>query len=259
MNSENPKIVASQVTKPIQLLAAWLVGLIAIDSTFLGASALISSPDWAAGALVVAAIANVPIFLACLFLLQTRFRPEMQEDSFYSRHLERRYSEQTQKFTTIEIPAPASEKPHGFDAVAHVTTTVKKSTYLAVNDLMPNYLQILNKLADVGLRPSETFGSTSVSKEAPSVFIVCVGGNTPARVAKKIIAAVQDCGLEGVGIGHEPGDRDRVYVGAYSYDESDNFLPVESEDFAKLLGADLPDAAFFRILSQYDPYLVVDD
>lgn len=86
------EIKPERITKPIQLLAAWLAGLAIVDGAFLTAAANIGKPDWIAGALVVAAILNVPIFLFSLFLLQTKFRPEMQEDSYYSQYLERRHS-----------------------------------------------------------------------------------------------------------------------------------------------------------------------
>ena len=82
------RIQPHKVTKPLQLLAAWLVGLVAIDTAFLAAANMIEVPIWAPALLVVAAVVNVPIFLVCLFLLQTRFRPEMQEDEYYSRYLE---------------------------------------------------------------------------------------------------------------------------------------------------------------------------
>lgn len=83
------KINPSQVTKPIQLLAAWLVGLILINGSFLGAAKVITAPSWASGLLVIAAVINVPIFLVLIFFLQTKFRAELQEDTFYSKHLEK--------------------------------------------------------------------------------------------------------------------------------------------------------------------------
>jgi len=85
---DNQKIPVEKVTKPIQLLAAWLTGLILIDAAFLAAANTLTEPTWAKGALIIAAITNVPLFLAAIFLLQTKFRPEMQEDSFYSKYLE---------------------------------------------------------------------------------------------------------------------------------------------------------------------------
>lgn len=81
-------IVPERITKPIQLLAAWLAGLILVNGSFLGAASAIASPEWARAALIVASIINVPLFLSCLFLLQTKFRPEMQEDSYYAKYLE---------------------------------------------------------------------------------------------------------------------------------------------------------------------------
>ncbi|MDP5215564.1 hypothetical protein ORJ66_21200 [Pseudoalteromonas tunicata] len=83
------KINPNQVTKPIQLLAAWLVGLILINGSFLGAAKVITVPSWAPGLLVIAAVINVPIFLGLIFFLQTKFRAELQEDTFYSKHLEK--------------------------------------------------------------------------------------------------------------------------------------------------------------------------
>ncbi|MFZ6641794.1 hypothetical protein ACO0LL_18795 [Undibacterium sp. TC4M20W] len=89
------QIRPDKVTKPIQLLAAWLVGLIVVNASFLLGAQQITNPPWASSLLVVAAVANVPIFIIALFLLQTKFRPQMQEDSFYAQYLktEREYSQ----------------------------------------------------------------------------------------------------------------------------------------------------------------------
>jgi len=66
------KIVPEKVTRPIQLLAAWLTGLVIIDGSFLTVATQIANPIWASGALVIAAIVNVPLFLISIFLLQTK-------------------------------------------------------------------------------------------------------------------------------------------------------------------------------------------
>lgn len=81
------RIDPRMVTKPLQLLAAWLVALIVLDTAFLTAAATIRTPDWASAVLVIASVGNVPIFLFGMFLLQTKYRPEMQEDSYYSVYL----------------------------------------------------------------------------------------------------------------------------------------------------------------------------
>jgi hypothetical protein len=111
MSTENIK--PEKITKPIQLLAAWLLGLILINASFLTAASQISKPDWAAGMLLIAAVANVPTFLFSLFLLQTKFRPEMQEDTYYSKYLERKYNEAINNKTnqkTIEEEQKATEE-----------------------------------------------------------------------------------------------------------------------------------------------------
>lgn len=86
------EIKPKHITKPIQLLGAWLAGLAIIDASFLTAASTINTPSWIPGLLSIAAVINVPIFLFSLFLLQTKFRPEMQEDTYYSQYLDKKYS-----------------------------------------------------------------------------------------------------------------------------------------------------------------------
>jgi hypothetical protein len=85
-----PKIEAHKITKPIQLLAVWFSALVLIDSAFLVAAAKIGSPTWVAPMLSIAAVVFVPLFLAAAFLMQTVFRPQLQDDSHYSEWLKRR-------------------------------------------------------------------------------------------------------------------------------------------------------------------------
>lgn len=90
------KIEAHRVTKPIQLLAAWLIGLVLVDGIFLGA-AMSLGDAWERSLLVIAAVLNVPGFLLAIFLLQTKFRPELQEDAFYYEYISKKTS------STLEI------------------------------------------------------------------------------------------------------------------------------------------------------------
>ncbi len=84
------QIVPEKINSPIQLLAAWFVALIVLDGAFLTAAGIVVSPSWLPVILVIAAILNVPLFLICMFLLQTRFRPEMQTDEHYSEYIKQR-------------------------------------------------------------------------------------------------------------------------------------------------------------------------
>lgn len=80
-------IQAHRVTRPFQLLAAWLVALLVLVGSFLTSAKVISEPSWAPGVLVMSAVLAVPCFLACMFLLQTKFRAQMQEDQYYTEYL----------------------------------------------------------------------------------------------------------------------------------------------------------------------------
>lgn len=82
------RIEPHKITKPIQLLAAWLIGLVLVNGSFLAAATSIAEPSWIRVLLTIACVINVPLFLAAIFLLQTKFRPEMQEDTYYSKYLE---------------------------------------------------------------------------------------------------------------------------------------------------------------------------
>lgn len=115
------KIETKNVTKPIQLLAAWLIGLILVNSSFLAGAASITSPDWAAGTLVIAAICNVPLFLISIFVLQTKFRPEMQEDSYYSKYLESRTGESE----SVQILPSTDNSKAMISEINHVKESMK--------------------------------------------------------------------------------------------------------------------------------------
>lgn len=81
------KIEAHKINKPIQLMAVWFITLGMIDSAFLYAASKITQPAWISPTLAISAIAFVPIFLISVFLMQTVFRTELQEDRYYSEWL----------------------------------------------------------------------------------------------------------------------------------------------------------------------------
>jgi len=100
----NSNIEPNKVTKPIQLLAAWLVGLIIINGSFLSTATLLNEKNYVLSAvLVLASVVNVPLFLVSIFLLQTKFRPEMQEDSFYSKYIDKKFGNSKREITPEAI------------------------------------------------------------------------------------------------------------------------------------------------------------
>lgn len=94
------QIKPDKITKPIQLLAAWLIGLIILTGSLLTAAATISTPSWLPAFFAISAVSIIPVFLILIFLLQTKYRPEMQEDTFYSKYLDRN----TMTFEYIDKP-----------------------------------------------------------------------------------------------------------------------------------------------------------
>lgn len=209
----NHGIDTAKVTKPLQLLAAWLIGLVVTNGSFLAGASQIEKPDWAAGVLVVATVLNVPIFLACLFLLQTRFRPEMQEDHFYSKYLETRHSSASgqeelvvtyQKTTEIEKEAVVIPKTNG------------GSTGVQINDLIPNFDKLRQELDNANIYISKTFGSTSTDPRPPSPFIITVEGLPDATLLRKVVGICNKYGLHTVSRSASHSFGDRIYIGSYA-------------------------------------------
>jgi len=107
---QDHKIEAHKITKPIQLTAVWFVALLLLDSAFLFAAAKTSQPSWLAPTLVISAIVFVPLFLVGVFLMQTVFRKELQEDQYYSEWLKRQEelfkefkAENVETATTVDV------------------------------------------------------------------------------------------------------------------------------------------------------------
>ena len=128
---ETHKIEAHKITKPIQLMAVWFVALLLIDATFLTAAAKINSPTWLAPTLVISAIAFVPLFLACVFLMQTVFRKELQDDPFYSEWLKRQ-EETFKNFAPENVPVASTINVNVSDST---NITAGRDTAIGEEDL----------------------------------------------------------------------------------------------------------------------------
>jgi hypothetical protein len=168
------KIQPSTITKPMQMLAAWLVGLLAIDSTFLLAATRMPSGSAEATALIWAAILNVPLFIVALFLLQTRFRPELQEDLYYSTYISQKTNE------TLAVTRKANQTVSVTDRVEKVEGVLvatdpqgEKSQHLvllstldiAVNRHLSDKDEIAKKLFNLEISSHTWFGSETPPKD----------------------------------------------------------------------------------------------
>lgn len=218
-----PTVRPEKITKPIQLLGAWLAGLFSIDSCFLFAAASMQAGSWESKALIVAAILNVPIFLAAVFLLQTKFRPELQEDSYYSTYLSRRTNEPItitkedaklslihQKLVEIEtrMASGTQENEATNEGIASLAIGINK--YLTDRDL------IGAKLSEIGVIGYSTFaGSTP-----PKGRIVSISRYLPKKVMQDIIKIARDLGFHYYNIFDNEGEETEEDVLFGSYGEA---------------------------------------
>ena len=195
-----PQVHPSKITKPIQLLGAWLVGLFTVNAAFLAAASRLPAGSWEASALVVAAILNVPIFLFSLFLLQTKFRPELHEDSFYSTYINQKtnqtisVSRDEQRFATVisrlervENLFSSKDDPAATRQYANILSELA----IGVNTNLPNRKDIIEKLRGAGAGVLSRFGG----HEQPEKLVVSLSQALPRRTVAAVLNVARDLGF----------------------------------------------------------------
>ena len=225
---EKPQITPERITKPIQLLGAWLVGLLTVDGTFLVAATRMDSSSWQSGALTIAAIVNVPIFIGALFLLQTKFRPELQEDSYYSTYLSSRtnepikirrnevlFGEIEKKLESLERNAQKIDQPEA-------PATKLSELSFGINVHLANKDQILSELSALGILGVTQFGE---NLKPPETMKVAVSESIPKKELAEILRISRRLGFTHYGFIERFEDiSEDVLFGAYG--ESDFQLIV---------------------------------
>ena len=266
------KIEAHKVTKPIQLLAAWLVGLIIIESLFLGAASIISKPDWVPGCLVVAAILYVPVFLRLIFLLQTKYRPEMQEDTYYAKHLDKKtnLTKEVPKLTRHEKKLIEIEEIQRKILVAVTSETLEKvrtaqinnlpfiynsPIKVAVNDLLPNYNLIKATLKKLRVTIANTYGSTNPKPDVPKQYVVSIKDTVEIQQIQQLLIGLKDTGVQGFNIFDFDPDEEDVFIGSYDYEVH----AVLDDEFWDLLQDESLDEIDFETMKSIKTVKVVED
>lgn len=243
------KITPHKVTKPIQLLAAWLVGLCVVNGSFLATATTISI-TWLQAVLVIAATLNVPLFIAAIFLLQTKFRPEMQEDLFYSKYLDRKTNQfieisETERNKTrlerIESELIAvSDSVRAFPAGKQESTEIREpernSSFplgIAVNDHLPWFSDMRKELRKAKFPIEDIFGAIN-NTEPPKKFIVTIGSHLRGTAIRDLLCVLLKYDFDGIEFSDtrdQPEPKD-VYVGGYGYYRE--YAPI-SEDLREFL------------------------
>lgn len=212
-------IKPEKITKPIQLLGAWLAGLFSIDACFLFAAANMSAGSWESRVLTIAAIANVPVFLIAVFVLQTRFRPELQEDSFYSSYLSNKTNqpltvnkENAQLVAIVHRISELENKLSSTQQSGAISNDRLKELSFGVNKFLADSSQISSKLSALGIIDYTPFGG----KEPPDGRNVSISRYLPKETIREVVKLARELGFN-------------------NYNLYDNFQEDASEDV--LLGS----------------------
>lgn len=105
----NVRIEPHKITKPFQLLAVWMAGLVLLVGTFIYGAVSITSPTWLSPMLCIGAFIIVITFAILIFIMQTKFRRELQDDPYYAEYL-RRMSEEFKGFKPENIQVTSAKK-----------------------------------------------------------------------------------------------------------------------------------------------------
>lgn len=207
-----------RITKPIQLLAAWLTGLFSLNASFLLAATQLGASTWQGSALVVAAILNVPVFLGAAFVLQTKFRPELQEDAFYSTYLSRKTNERItyrEISSDIEIEARRTAQEVLSEATGSKSSEVEGLARLSygVNKHLEDSEAVKTALGTRGVQWCTVFGS----EKPPQSRIVAISEHLSPEMIRDVIELASNLGFTGYTIydNHFERTEEDVLFGSY--------------------------------------------
>lgn len=93
MKMKTHKINPEKVTTPIQLLAVWFIALLLLTGSFFAAATQIEEPTWISPLLIISGIVLVIIFVILIFLMQTKFRPEMLSGNEYLQYIDKSFKD----------------------------------------------------------------------------------------------------------------------------------------------------------------------
>lgn len=222
--NENKHIEPEKITKPIQLLAAWLVGLIVVNGSFLTTAVYIQNPIWITSVLICASVINVPLFLVAIFLLQTKFRPEMQEDSYYSQYLDRKTG-YTKREVTAESVATLREEVAKLEARFCISSSDNisereklswSSVTVMLNKNLEFFALLTKSMSMHGIPVHELFGADA---DVPDIFKVALGNGFSVVHVLAILNVLSDFSDGWIlyaddDFEHDQYDR-KILIGAY--------------------------------------------
>jgi hypothetical protein len=218
------KIQPAAITKPMQLLAAWLVGLLAIDTCFLLAASRFPAGSMESSALAWAAIVNVPLFLAALFLLQTKFRPELQEDLYYSTYINQKtnqpvsVSRDEQRLTTVLGRIERVENLLQLASSEILTRDDKNLLHgvtFGINQNFSDREELSAKLLGMGVPRHTWFGSDELPKER----VISVSEHLTKETQQAVLVLAEKLGFTKYNLfdGFMEEIEEDVLIGSYGF------------------------------------------
>lgn len=245
---ENQKIEPHKVTKPIQLLAAWLVGLILVNGSLLVASSTFNEPIWLKATLIIAAIINVPLFLGAIFLLQTKFRPELQEDSYYSKYLDKTTNEYVTVSKEDELISIVTDLKTEIirieNKALHSDSTIIKNDEnpwspwkVALCDLLPNFKNIRQKLKEENITVDKIFGKANTTFRL-EVNVLSFSKEMDFKSIIKVLKMMQEFEFDGYCYSVATSiNKEEIYIGGFGY-MNGGYYPI-NEELKSLLETDI--------------------
>ena len=159
-------------------MAVWFAGLVLLDGALLAGASRITNPPWIAAMLAISAVVFVPLFLVGVFLMQTRFRSQLQEDKYYAEWLKRQEEPQSQAITAQpltpqaaprRLPLQAADLSPAAAKILRTLWKYQKQTFqddyskrwlFGINPLAPEYASFLSGVSELIL-----LGLVAVSPE----------------------------------------------------------------------------------------------
>ena len=244
---EQNRIKPEKITKPIQLLAVWFSGLIILEGILLTGARTIESPNWITPMLSITAVGIIPLFLFFIFLLQTKYRPQMQEDSFYSKYLDK----STQKLliakeenTYLDENLIKNSLENYFEQNQKLILGNEKSSSkneksnvaqdkVILNRLLPNFKEIRMLLIKEKIKNFNEF--TPGINEPPKEFLITAGMEVNINFLIKIIELLKPFGLKLINSTIDADQMEKnlsiheIVIGSYALDRKER-ITLEIDD-----------------------------
>jgi hypothetical protein len=264
---DTSKIKPDRITKPIQLLAVWMSGLLLLVSAFLTAAGTIKQPTWLPGFFGISAVCIIPVFLLLVFLLQTKFRPEMQEDTFYSGYLDTITKQKVKSSTTepeyellfaqmnAKLMQLSEQTKSNLEKISDQISKVNGSTTeiqqvkaiiretdakidkaelsiirARINDQLDNFQVITTELAEMGVTIDRSFGDPD---DKPSIKLATIGLKLNPKTVAFLLSKLKGLGIMAINIAEGKRNENIIYIGSYGYKRG-NIVPLTKELIDKL-------------------------